>query len=161
MSHHGTALTQNDVMDRKNTIQHVLNILPNSTLFEKWDSSVHFNSCLVLVFTIYAVDIIIKFIWPLKIRSKPKKVQKNAYLLWHGHTICKFSGKSLSLSHKTTLKQQFPVAVSDVPSCALCRGHPPQKETIPLLHSHGTAVRLQAMSDDEVMLNVLGCRLTY
>ena len=26
------------------------------------------------------------------VRSKHKKVQKNAYLLWHGHTICKFLG---------------------------------------------------------------------
>jgi len=28
-------------------------------------------------------------------KSKHKKVQKNAYLLWHGHTICTFSRKSL------------------------------------------------------------------
>ena len=29
------------------------------------------------------------------------------FKLWHGHKICKFSGKSPSSSHKTTLKQQL------------------------------------------------------
>ena len=37
-------------------------------------------------------------------RSKQKKVQKNAYLLRHGHT---FSVKSPFSSHKTKLKQQI------------------------------------------------------
>ena len=39
--------------------------------------------------------------------SKHKKVQMNAYLFWHGHTACTFSGKSPLSSHKTTLKQQI------------------------------------------------------
>ena len=34
-------------------------------------------------------------------------VPTNAYLFWHGHTVCKFSGKSPLSSHKTTLKQQI------------------------------------------------------
>ena len=40
-------------------------------------------------------------------RSKHEKVQMNAYFFWHGHTVCKFSGKSPFSSHKTTLKQQL------------------------------------------------------
>ena len=39
--------------------------------------------------------------------SKHKKVQTNAYLFWHGHTVWKFSGKSPLSSHRTTLKQQI------------------------------------------------------
>ena len=41
------------------------------------------------------------------IRSEHKKVQTNAYLFQHGHTVCKFSGKSPLSSHNTTLKQQI------------------------------------------------------
>ena len=41
--------------------------------------------------------------------SKHKQVQKNAYLIWHGHRVCKFSSKSTLSSHKTTLKQQLTV----------------------------------------------------
>ena len=40
-------------------------------------------------------------------RSKHKKVQRNAYLFWHGHTIGTFSGKSPLSSHKRTLRQQL------------------------------------------------------
>ena len=43
----------------------------------------------------------------VSVRSNHKKVQRNAYLFEHGHTVCKFSGKSLLSSHKTTLKQQI------------------------------------------------------
>ena len=39
--------------------------------------------------------------------SKHKKVQTNAYLFEHGHTVFKFSCKSPLLSHKMTLKQQI------------------------------------------------------
>ena len=45
--------------------------------------------------------------WTVQDVTKQKKFQANAYLFWHGHTICKFSGKSPSSSHKTTLKQQL------------------------------------------------------
>ena len=38
--------------------------------------------------------------------SKHKKVQTNAYLIWHGQTVCTFSGESLLSSHKTTLNRQ-------------------------------------------------------
>ena len=34
--------------------------------------------------------------------SKHKKIQTNADLFWHWHTVCKFSGKSPLSSHKTT-----------------------------------------------------------
>ena len=36
-----------------------------------------------------------------------KKVQTNAYLFLHGHTVCTVSGKSPLSSHKTTLKHQI------------------------------------------------------
>ena len=47
--------------------------------------------------------LLLKDFGPFGTRSKHKKVQKNAYLLWHGHTICIFSGKSPLSSHKMTL----------------------------------------------------------
>ena len=43
----------------------------------------------------------------LKSWIQTQKVQTNAYLFWHRHTVCKFSGKSTLSSHKTTYKQQI------------------------------------------------------
>ena len=43
---------------------------------------------------------------PRYARSKYKKVQTNAYLFWHWHTVCTFSAKFPLSSHKTTLKEQ-------------------------------------------------------
>ena len=40
------------------------------------------------------------------LRCKHEKVKTNVYFC-HGHTVCKFSGKSPLSSHKTTLKQQI------------------------------------------------------
>ena len=36
-----------------------------------------------------------------------QKGSKNAYLFWHGHAVCKFSGKSPLSSHNMTLEQKI------------------------------------------------------
>ena len=46
--------------------------------------------------TVVLVEESIEVAW-----SKHKKVQTNAHLFQHGHTVCKYSGKSALSSHKT------------------------------------------------------------
>ena len=43
----------------------------------------------------------------LKQDPNTKRLKWMRYLFWHGHTVCKFLGKSPLSSHKTTLKQQI------------------------------------------------------
>ena len=52
---------------------------------------------------------------PCRSKIKHKKVQTNAYLFWHRHTVCKFLGKSPLSSHKTTPKQQINNHANNLP----------------------------------------------
>ena len=66
-------------------------------LFHSWDSPVDYQTRVGKVMGLS----------PCWSKIKRKKVQTNAYLFWHRHTVCKFSGKSPLSSHRTTPKQQI------------------------------------------------------